>query len=64
MPGRLKHLFCRHCGSYLPPEKVRVRLRQGVLTATCLSCGEQMRQPYRSIKAEQERPGPRERRGR
>mgnify|MGYP000855569931 CR=1 FL=1 len=51
MPSRLKHLFCRHCGSYLAPDKVRMRLRQGILTATCLSCGQQTRRPYRPVRA-------------
>ncbi|MDD1741411.1 MAG: ribonuclease P, partial [Methanothrix sp.] len=50
MPSGLKHLFCPHCGSYLAPEKVRVRLRQGILTATCLSCGKQKRRPYRPVR--------------
>ena len=53
MPSGLKHLFCRHCGIYLAPEKVRIRLRQGVITATCLSCGKQTRRPYRPVRAEQ-----------
>jgi ribonuclease P protein subunit RPR2 len=57
MPRRLKHLFCSHCGSYLPPGKMRVRLLQGVLTSTCPSCGWQMRQPYRPLKAGQEGAG-------
>jgi ribonuclease P protein subunit RPR2 len=48
MPRLLKRLFCRHCGSFLSPTAMRVRLREGVLTTTCLLCGEQMRRPYRS----------------
>ena len=48
MPRLLKRLFCRHCGSFLTAVATRVRLREGVLTTTCLLCGEQMRRPYRS----------------
>jgi ribonuclease P protein subunit RPR2 len=47
MPRSLKRLFCKHCGGYLSPIACRVRLRNGVLTTTCLSCGEQMRRPYK-----------------
>ena len=47
MPRLLKRLFCRHCGSFLSASALRVRLREGILTATCLLCGEQMRRPYR-----------------
>ncbi len=46
MPHRLKRLFCRHCGSFVPASGVRTRLHQGMLTATCLRCGEVMRRPY------------------
>jgi len=46
MPRHLKSLFCRRCGSYLPASAVRVRLRDGMLTATCLHCGSQVRRPY------------------
>ena len=48
MPRLLKRLFCRHCGSFLTAVATRVRLREGVLTTTCLLCSEQMRRPYRS----------------
>ncbi|MGV8175506.1 MAG: ribonuclease P protein component 4 [Methanothrix sp.] len=51
MPRALKHLFCRHCGCYLPPGKKRVRLLHGIITSTCLSCGGQIRQPYNPLKA-------------
>ncbi len=47
MPRPLKRLFCRHCGSFLFASALRVRLREGILTATCLLCGELMRRPYR-----------------
>lgn len=47
MPIQYKHLFCKHCGSFLSPAKTRVRLSNGILTATCLCCGRQMRRPYR-----------------
>jgi ribonuclease P protein subunit RPR2 len=58
MPRNLKRLFCRNCGCFLSPDKARVRLHQGVLTATCLSCGEQMRHPYRPIRIKSERAKP------
>ncbi|VVB70610.1 Ribonuclease P protein component 4 [uncultured archaeon] len=51
MPRLLKRLFCKHCGSYLSASVSRVRLRDGVLTTTCLSCGEQTRRPYARPKA-------------
>ena len=50
MPRPLKRLFCRRCGSFLSAAATRVRLREGVLTTTCLLCGEQMRRPYRPEK--------------
>jgi ribonuclease P protein subunit RPR2 len=46
MPRQLKRMVCKHCGRYLPPIETRVRLRDGVLTVTCLRCGKQMRYPY------------------
>jgi len=55
MPRPLKRLFCRRCGSFLSAAATRVRLREGVLTTTCLLCGEQMRRPYRP---EKNRPTP------
>ncbi len=55
MPRPLKRLFCRRCGSFLSAAATRVRLREGVLTTTCLLCGEQMRRPYRP---EKNRPRP------
>jgi ribonuclease P protein subunit RPR2 len=51
MPRSLKRLFCRHCGSFLSPAGTRVRLREGVLTTTCLLCGEQSRRPYWAAKS-------------
>jgi ribonuclease P protein subunit RPR2 len=50
MPRSLKRLFCRHCGSFLTAAGTRVRLCEGVLIATCLLCGEQMRRPYRPFR--------------
>ena len=47
IPRPLKNLFCRHCGRFLPASAVRLRLREGMLTTTCLYCGRQMRRPYR-----------------
>jgi ribonuclease P protein subunit RPR2 len=46
MPRQFKRMVCKHCGKYLPAAMRRVRLRDGVLTVTCLKCGEQMRYPY------------------
>ena len=50
MPQYLKRLFCKHCGCYLSALGRRVRLREGVLTTTCLRCGAQRRRPYRPPK--------------
>lgn len=47
MPRHLKSLFCRQCGRYLSPLAVRVRIREGMITATCLYCGRQRRLPCR-----------------
>jgi ribonuclease P protein subunit RPR2 len=47
IPPHLKRLFCKHCGRYLSPTGSRVRLRNGILTATCLGCGRQTRRPYK-----------------
>jgi len=59
MPRLLKKLLCKHCGGYLSPKASRVRLLNGVLTTTCLSCGGQMRRPYKPGKdrAKSEVPG-------
>jgi len=48
IPRRLKRKMCKHCHCYLSPDRSRVRLRNGVLTVTCLKCGGQMRYPYRN----------------
>lgn len=50
IPTPLKRKICKHCNCYLSPERTRVRLRDGILTITCLRCGGQMRYPYRSWK--------------
>ena len=47
MSRQFKRMVCKHCGRYLPPTERRVRLRDGIMTATCLRCGKQMRYPYR-----------------
>ncbi|MDD4650782.1 MAG: ribonuclease P [Methanothrix sp.] len=47
MPRQLKRLFCRHCGGFLSAAASKVRLREGVLTTTCMLCGQQTRRPYR-----------------
>lgn len=47
MPRELKRLFCKHCGCYLPAPARRVRLRDGMVTVTCLRCGVVVRYPYR-----------------
>jgi len=46
MPRHLKMLFCKGCRCYLPAWGSRVRLREKVLTTTCLRCGRQTRRPY------------------
>jgi ribonuclease P protein subunit RPR2 len=52
MPRHIKRQICGKCGRYLPPGATRVRLRKGILTVTCLRCGEQMRYPYYSNEAQ------------
>jgi ribonuclease P protein subunit RPR2 len=47
LPRRLKRRICKGCRCYLSPDRMRVRLRDGVVTVTCAECGEQMRYPYR-----------------
>jgi RNase P subunit RPR2 len=56
MPRHLKRRACSHCGCYLPASGVRVRLRRGQVTATCLRCGEQTRHPYRERTQEPSKP--------
>jgi ribonuclease P protein subunit RPR2 len=46
IPRHLKMLFCKGCRCYLPAWGSRVRLREKVLTITCLRCGRQTRRPY------------------
>jgi ribonuclease P protein subunit RPR2 len=46
MLRHLKAKFCKHCGSYLLPSARRVRLKDGIITETCLRCGRQLRRPY------------------
>ncbi|KUK44029.1 MAG: ribonuclease P [Methanothrix sp.] len=47
IPRRLKRRICKGCRCYLSPDRMRVRLRDGVITVTCTECGEQMSYPYR-----------------
>ena len=47
IPSHLKTQFCRNCGRFLSPSGKRTRLRDGILTTSCLSCGNQTRYPYR-----------------
>jgi ribonuclease P protein subunit RPR2 len=47
IPRHLKMLICKGCRCYLPAWGSRVRLREKVLTITCLRCGRQTRRPYR-----------------
>jgi ribonuclease P protein subunit RPR2 len=47
MPSRMKRMFCKHCGCYLPASGRRVRLIEGVISSTCLKCGKQSRIPYK-----------------
>lgn len=47
IPKEVKHLYCKHCYSYLlPPYTVRVRLQRGHVARTCLVCKRTMRFPY------------------
>jgi ribonuclease P protein subunit RPR2 len=40
LPRSLKLRFCRRCLSYWKPgETSRVRIREGILTITCMRCG-------------------------
>ena len=55
IPRHLKRIFCKHCGGFLFPSGARVRLRDGVLTTTCIGCGKQMRRPYRGPKEKRAR---------
>ncbi|MHC1594442.1 MAG: ribonuclease P protein component 4 [Methanotrichaceae archaeon] len=48
IPRRLKRKMCKHCHCYISPDRSRVRLRDGVLTVTCLRCDGLMRYPYRN----------------
>jgi ribonuclease P protein subunit RPR2 len=48
IPSQLKRRFCRNCGCYLSAADRRVRLGQGIINATCLKCGKQIRIPYRN----------------
>jgi ribonuclease P protein subunit RPR2 len=47
MPVHLKRMVCKGCKRFMPTERRRVRLHNGVRTVTCLSCGRVMRYPYR-----------------
>ncbi|MHC1631208.1 MAG: ribonuclease P protein component 4 [Methanotrichaceae archaeon] len=47
IPTHLKRKMCRYCYCYLSPDRTRIRLRDGILTVTCLQCGKQMRYPYK-----------------
>lgn len=48
MPRHLKKLFCKNCGSFISATGARTRLRQGLLTTTCLHCGRVARRPYKA----------------
>ena len=48
LPPELKRRFCRKCFSIMVPGRTcRVRIREGVLTTTCLRCGRTFRFPYK-----------------
>ena len=52
IPRHLKARICRRCHALLIPGKTaRIRLRGEYLSTTCLSCGEQMRRPYKAPRA-------------
>jgi len=46
LPKDLKRKFCKKCLSvWIPGKTVRVRIRKGTITWTCLSCGRVWRMP-------------------
>lgn len=45
MPAGLKRKYCRHCRSHLYGSQHR--LRRGMVTIKCVSCGRTIRYPYR-----------------
>ncbi len=45
--GVLKRRFCRHCFSFFTSENSRRRMKDGVMSVTCLSCGKITRYPYK-----------------
>ncbi len=52
IPRQLKARICRRCHALLIPGRTaRIRLRGDYLSTTCLSCGEQMRRPYKAPRA-------------
>ncbi len=59
IPKHLKMRICKNCRSYLVPGRnARVRLRKGeYITTTCLSCGAEIRRPYKAPRP----PSPRKR---
>ncbi|MBI2970884.1 MAG: ribonuclease P [Candidatus Aenigmarchaeota archaeon] len=48
--GKLKRAFCKHCHAYFTAENAQRRLRDGVITIKCFSCGKIMRIPYKPKK--------------
>ncbi len=61
MPPHLKRLFCKRCGCFLSASAARVRLRRGVMTVTCLRCGNVRRRPFRSGQEPERNPSTRSR---
>ncbi len=45
--GKLKKRFCKYCYSYFTSGNSRRRLKSGVITIKCFSCGKIMRMPYK-----------------
>jgi len=46
LPPALKRRFCKKCLSiWIPGRTVRIRIRSGTVTWTCLSCGRVYRMP-------------------
>ncbi len=51
LTAELKRRFCRKCLSiWIPGKNVRVRIRRGVVTWTCLGCGKVYRMPTKEDK--------------
>ncbi|MBI4450850.1 hypothetical protein HY642_02660 [Candidatus Woesearchaeota archaeon] len=46
MPAALKHKYCKKCGTYWAPNKVRIRVGKGRVAYYCLVCKHISRRGY------------------